>query len=246
MTWVKLDDKFYQHPKVMGISDKAFRCHINALCFSAQYDLDGEIPVSALSTIRGTVKLATELVTALLWDTTSRGGWAIHDYLDYNRSKADIEADRERKRTAGQAGGFASGEARAKQGASPTVRKRRTPVPVPSGSKEPDPSGAVALPPPKSQKVPTRPFTVEAEAELRQRLGSQHPDFDLGVRKAMRSTGYQFTPDKYGHVEDWLLKDIRERNGNGNGSNVTRRDSFPQLTRAADAKGPGRTPDLVG
>jgi hypothetical protein len=104
MTWVRLDDKFYQHPKVMGLSDKAYRCHVNGLCFSAQYDLDGEIPATALASLRGTPKVAAELVEARLWDTTSRGGWVIHDYLVYNRSKLQVEEARAKKADAGRRG----------------------------------------------------------------------------------------------------------------------------------------------
>ena len=103
MTWVKIDDNFPDHPRVIGLSDAAFRTHLTAMCYSARYLTDGSIPSSALRSI-GPRKCAQELEAAGLWQRTDHG-WSIRDYLDYNPSRASIEADRERKRQAGRLGG---------------------------------------------------------------------------------------------------------------------------------------------
>lgn len=101
MTWVRLDDNFPDHPKVIGLGDSAFRMHVAAMCWSARYLTDGHIPSSALRSI-GSNKGATELHAAGLWDRTDHG-WMIRDFLDYNPSKEHVEGKREaaRKRMAG-------------------------------------------------------------------------------------------------------------------------------------------------
>jgi hypothetical protein len=96
MTWVKIDDTFPDHPRVVGLSDAAFRSHVAGLCYSARYLTDGSIPSSAMRSI-GTRKSATELEEAGLW-VRSDHGWLIRDYLDYNPSRADVEGKREAAR----------------------------------------------------------------------------------------------------------------------------------------------------
>jgi hypothetical protein len=102
MTWVRLDDAFPDHPKVIGLTDAAFRTHVAGLCYAGRYLTDGHIPTSALRQI-GTRKAAQELETAALWDRTDHG-WVIRDFLDYNPSKADVESERDRRRAAGTKG----------------------------------------------------------------------------------------------------------------------------------------------
>jgi len=90
MVWLKMDDGFAEHEKVTGLSDRAFRVHVGALCYAARSNTDGRVPRSHLAVLRGTVRHADELVAAGLWDTSAGGGWSIHDYLQYNPSAADL------------------------------------------------------------------------------------------------------------------------------------------------------------
>lgn len=49
MTCVKLDDAFADHPKVVGLTDRAFRVHVRALCYCGRFSPGvGLIPASAL------------------------------------------------------------------------------------------------------------------------------------------------------------------------------------------------------
>lgn len=105
MTWVRIDDTFPDHPKIVGLSDAAFRAHVSGLCYAGRYLTDGHIPTSALRQI-GTRKAAQELEARGIWDKTDHG-WVINDFLDYNPSKAEVQAERERKREAGRRGGLA-------------------------------------------------------------------------------------------------------------------------------------------
>lgn len=99
MTWVRIDDTFPDHPKVVGLTDSAFRTYVAGLCYAARYLTDGAIPSSALRSI-GPRKAAAELERAGIWQRTDHG-YAIRDYLDYNPSRAEVEANREKRRAAG-------------------------------------------------------------------------------------------------------------------------------------------------
>ena len=93
MTWIKIDDSFPDHPKIIGLSDEAFRTHIRGLCYSGRFLTDGFIPSVSVSTI-GSLLSVGELVNGGLWRVESEG-WLIHDYLDHQTSKSQVEEKRE-------------------------------------------------------------------------------------------------------------------------------------------------------
>jgi len=96
MSWVKLDDGFPDHLKVIGLSDKAFRQHTSALCWAARNLTDGFIPTAALASLRGSKRSAGELVDADLWDLCEEpAGWMIHDFLEFNPSAETVKRKRE-------------------------------------------------------------------------------------------------------------------------------------------------------
>ncbi|MFD7416828.1 hypothetical protein [Kitasatospora purpeofusca] len=97
MPWVKLDDRFPSHRKVVLLSDKAFRLYVSALCWSSENLTEGriadrELPV--VTRVRGVKAAAKELEEAGLWDREP-SGWVIHDYLEYNPDRAKVQAERE-------------------------------------------------------------------------------------------------------------------------------------------------------
>ncbi|NED75322.1 hypothetical protein G3I51_23965 [Streptomyces sp. SID9944] len=98
MPWVKLEDRFPSHRKVALLSDRAFRLHVSAICWSAENLTDGRISDRELphvAHIRGIKATAKQLEDAGLWDRTD-DGWLIHDYLDYNPSREQVVADRKK------------------------------------------------------------------------------------------------------------------------------------------------------
>jgi len=116
VTWVRLDDNFPGHRKVLAAGPEAAWLHVEGLCYCAHQQTDGAIPDAALVKLTQfskpkALKLAARLVEAGLWERNGVG-YAIHDYLDYNPSKKSLDEKREAKRRAGQAGGLA----KAKQG----------------------------------------------------------------------------------------------------------------------------------
>ncbi len=111
MSWVKLDDGFSEHPKVLAVSGDALKLHLAGFCYCARQETDGAIPELALAQLTQfskpkAIKLAARLVEVRLWERNG-AGWLVHDYLDYNPSKKELDARREIKRRAGQAGGLA-------------------------------------------------------------------------------------------------------------------------------------------
>jgi hypothetical protein len=107
MTWVKLDDGFTDHPKVFGLSDRAFRVHIKAMCYCARFSPGvGRIAPVMLKQLGASAAVVAELTTAGLWDDTL-SGLCIHDFAEYHpKPKASDKVE------AGRRGGVASGEAR--------------------------------------------------------------------------------------------------------------------------------------
>lgn len=93
MTWVKLDDSFYEHLKVMRLCSRALRLYVFALCYSARNETNGHVPEAAIKRLMGSPALAVELVVAGLWHENETG-WTIHDYLKYNPSARQLEQRR--------------------------------------------------------------------------------------------------------------------------------------------------------
>lgn len=96
MPWVRLDDRFPSHRKVALLSDRAFRLHVSALCWSSENLTEGKIldrELSVIARVRGLKAAAGELQSAGLWDRCD-GGWEIHDYLEYNPDRAKVQAER--------------------------------------------------------------------------------------------------------------------------------------------------------
>lgn len=126
MSWIRLDDGFADHPKVLAAGPLATVLYVRGLCYASRHTTDGFIPTGAVPALAVGLDPAgpEDLVRVGLWEKTE-GGYTIHDFLKYNFSKAEIVAAREKKREAGRAGGLASAQARGQAGAqaaaSPTV-----------------------------------------------------------------------------------------------------------------------------
>lgn len=135
MPWVRFDDQFPDHHKVRGLSDAAYRLHNEAIFWCARQLTDGFIPeyeLRNISHISRPYRHINALLSRHLWITVE-GGWRIHDYLDYQPSKAQVKARREVRAEAGRKGGIASGETRRGEANSQANASRLLePRPVPS------------------------------------------------------------------------------------------------------------------
>ena len=112
MSWAKFDDRFPNHPKVLSLSDAAFRMHVSAICYCCDQLTDGFVaacvPDSLPKSPRGkSLRRAIESLEATgLWEKTA-GGWLVHDFLDWNPSAAQVLAKRTARAEAGRRGGKA-------------------------------------------------------------------------------------------------------------------------------------------
>lgn len=135
MSYVLLDDGFPDHPKLLALSDAAFRAHVRAMCWAKRQRTGGQIPRGAVPQLTlGKRKVVAELEQSKLWEVTP-DGWAIHDWEAWYNEGPDvaeevkrdldqkrIEASRARSEAA-RAAGRASAEARrSKLGSAQPVR----------------------------------------------------------------------------------------------------------------------------
>lgn len=118
MPWVRLDENFPEHPKVVAAGPLAGWLHVCALAYCNRHLTDGFIPEAVVRRLTGlTDRQVREAIGALevqsMWQPAA-GGYSIHDYLDYQLSSEDVKALRDSKVAAGRKGGKASAQARAK------------------------------------------------------------------------------------------------------------------------------------
>ena len=89
MSWVRLADEMLANPKVLGLSDRAFRLYIGLLCWCSAWETDGAFNDDALRAIPDGRRLRNSLedliVSGLI--LVRDEGWEIHDFLDYQPSK---------------------------------------------------------------------------------------------------------------------------------------------------------------
>jgi hypothetical protein len=111
--YARFDIGMDEHPKVMLLSDGAFRVLIEATLYSRRQLTDGFLDERVA--LR---KWGSESIDELASNHGERpslerveGGWQVRDYDKHQTTTADIEA----KREAGRKGGRASGQARLKQ-----------------------------------------------------------------------------------------------------------------------------------
>ncbi|WP_370944045.1 hypothetical protein AB5J62_33730 [Amycolatopsis sp. cg5] len=98
MSWFKVDDGFYDHPKVFDASDCTVALWTRAGSWSARNLTDGFVPSNLPVRLCGDPDTAIrELVERGLWSRI-RGGYKFHDWTDYQPTRADVEAERERWR----------------------------------------------------------------------------------------------------------------------------------------------------
>ena len=96
MTWVKLDDGFTEHPKVIQAGKLAAMLFVDGLCYSARQLTDGFIPNGALDRFgygRHLKEAVASLLEVGLW-TPCEGGHQVHDYLDFQQSASSVKAER--------------------------------------------------------------------------------------------------------------------------------------------------------
>lgn len=107
MPWIRLDDQFPDHPKVVEAGPLASWLYVCGIGYCNRLLTDGFIPsgqVRKLADVDNAGDLAQRLVAVGLWDETE-GGYLVHDYLDYQPSREKALELREKRAEAGSRGG---------------------------------------------------------------------------------------------------------------------------------------------
>ena len=104
-TYIRLHDGMPDHPKVVGLSNAAFRLYVEALCWCSRQLTDGLVPAAALKRMGGSSPAAIrELAAAQLFEVGDGSEWVIHDYTEHQRTAFEVEQYRKSKQSAGTAG----------------------------------------------------------------------------------------------------------------------------------------------
>lgn len=107
MPWGRCDDGFYRHPKVADLDDGMRKGCVAlfwlAVSWSNDHLTDGRVPTGTLRTLGADVAEADELVRVGLWEKSDRG-YLVHDWSDFNQTKAHVLEIREQRKVSGKAG----------------------------------------------------------------------------------------------------------------------------------------------
>lgn len=107
MPWARIDDDLYDHRKFMRLSNDAVALWVVALSYANKKLTDGHLTFGEVERLRGLRSVSPEAIDELascdptnpddhpLWERTN-SGYLIHDFLDYNESREEILARRER------------------------------------------------------------------------------------------------------------------------------------------------------
>lgn len=133
MAWIRLDENFPEHPKAVAVGGDACWLHVCALAYCNRNRTDGIVPAGAvgrLSDRKRAEDLVDRLVAEGMWhrsgdqcasedcpafDDIPYGSFALHDFLEYQQTRAELDEKHRQKVLAGQAGGRAAARARGKQ-----------------------------------------------------------------------------------------------------------------------------------
>lgn len=144
MSWVRLDDHFDEHPKLQAVGPLGVALFVTGLAYCNRNLTDGFIPwgaarallcwefldapaedddrrrvckVCVTSGMKGQDATAEFVISLLLyadlWEEVE-DGYQVHDYTDYQPSRAEIQSKTAVKASAGRLGGIRSGEVRSK------------------------------------------------------------------------------------------------------------------------------------
>lgn len=100
MSFAQFHDGFYRNPKVRKAGSLGAWMWAASIGYASENLTDGFIPSHELAALcsdldtKPRLKVAAKLVEVGLWEVVD-GGWRIHDYLNWNLSKAAILAKRE-------------------------------------------------------------------------------------------------------------------------------------------------------
>lgn len=98
MSWFKVDDGFYDHPKLDGLPNAAVGLWVKAGTWCSKHETDGVIPASRVKALKGTPSQISALIRCGLWcETESESGakaYSFRDWFDYQPSREERQEER--------------------------------------------------------------------------------------------------------------------------------------------------------
>src|SRR5580765_8155562 len=98
MSWARFDDGYSDNPKILEAGPWCELLDMRAIIYCARMSTDGLVTRAALKRIGHGIPKLAERVNVLLevgrWTVNEGGGWFVHDFLTFNPSKAQKEAER--------------------------------------------------------------------------------------------------------------------------------------------------------
>lgn len=142
--WFKVDDQLPMNEKMLTVSLAAVGLWVEAGAWASASQTEGRLPKRLLRVLHpdASQKEADELVKVGLWE--DRGDyWQIHDFLEYNPPKDQVDSIKAQRSAAGRTGGLKSGkvrrskteakrEAKVEAKREANAKQNRTPSPSPS------------------------------------------------------------------------------------------------------------------
>ncbi|ROR97809.1 hypothetical protein EDD28_2418 [Salana multivorans] len=151
MTWFKVDDRLWSHPKWLATPPAARGLWVTAGSWSAHQEQDGRVPYATLRILGHSLGHARALVHSGLWREIE-GGFEFHGWAEFQPTSAEVRAKRALRAEAGRKGGLASGRSRREANASPGLEANGNPVPSRPGPVTPN--GVTVSP----RRKPERPL----------------------------------------------------------------------------------------
>ena len=231
MAWVRLDEDFASHPKVVEAGPLGIALQVAALCYCNRHLTDGRVPRATARSLLDFEGIAVVdgmrgddvepdyviglLVDAGLWHTPGHDcpscpaierGYMIHDYLEQQPSREDVLRRREQAAEAGRKGGKA--KRIAKRTASETLSETLS---EPSSGAEANRRAEVEA---ESKPGPDPvPDPVEDQDQTRLDPPGRDPDVSRDARdltrefaQAVKANGHPVPqPERKAHRE-WLVE----------------------------------------
>jgi hypothetical protein len=198
--FIRLHNGMPDHPKIEGLSDAAFRALITLWCWCSEHLTDGHVTEASWNRRAGAA--GEELIAAGLAHRVE-DGYVMHDYLEHQSSRAEVEALVEKRREAGAKGG----RAKARRLASATASAKASAVASASGVAKQTASKPVA-------DIDIDLDTASDEAVISSSDASAPDEIDHTVRQLVeeftdkvRANGHRANPTKRWYIAcDRLLR----------------------------------------
>jgi len=93
MTWFKVDDGFWGHPKQTALAAAPVALWVRAGSWSGNQLTDGYVPTHMVAMLGARKRDADQLVVAGLWEEVE-GGYQFHDWAKWQPTREDVEKKR--------------------------------------------------------------------------------------------------------------------------------------------------------